>query len=122
MVRGAIALVLLVELAVWLDALRDGAVGGRGSYRAVVPDAGELARVLADAGSSREVRVAAAVALGAIDPLKLRVAASEIADSVVRRVADAACEERAPDGLEDEIERALEASAQRSAVHARKAT
>jgi hypothetical protein len=89
----------------WIDALRALAKHERVDYRVPALDARALFDVLADPSASREHRAAAAIALAANEEHapKLRVAADDVADAIVRRVAVAAT---AHD--EAELEKAIE--------------
>lgn len=94
----------------WLASLRRiGGDAGSG-YRVAPIEERDLLGVLSDAQASSEIRVAAAVALGAKKERasRLRVAADEVADPVVRRIAIAATEED-DDSLEMEVAKALRA-------------
>ncbi len=70
----------------WIEAIR--AVGeGTTNYRVAPIDERSLENVLADASAPVEARAAAAVALRAKDPERLRIAIEEVADADVRGVA-----------------------------------
>lgn len=79
----------------WIAALRAQGRSERADYRVAALDSRALFDVLVDPAATRELRAAAAVALAASDEHapRLRVAADDVADDVVRRVALAAAEE-----------------------------
>lgn len=92
----------------WIASLRELATDGASGYRVAALDARALFAILADAGASRELRAAAATALGGHQEHapRLRIAADDVADLVVRRVAMASASGD-PDGaalLEDELD------------------
>jgi hypothetical protein len=94
----------------WLASLRRiGGDAGAG-YRVAPLEERDLIGVLSDAQAPAELRVGAAVALGANKERapRLRVAADDVADPVVRRIALAATEED-DDSLEIEVAKALRA-------------
>ncbi len=98
----------------WIASLRELAVDGAGGYRVAALDDNALFAILTDAGAARELRAGAAVAIGARQEHapRLRVAADDVADPVVRRVA-VACAESDPDAaavLEAELDEALRVS------------
>lgn len=91
----------------WIAALRQIGAAGDGGYRVAAVDERELFGVVGDAHAPSELRVAAAIALGAnVDHApRLRVAADDVADPVVRRIALAATEDES--ALAVEVENAL---------------
>jgi len=82
----------------WIASLRELASDGTRGYRAAALDENALFAILADAGAARELRAGAAVALAIRQEHapRLRVAADDVADPVVRRVA-VACAEADPE-------------------------
>ncbi len=95
----------------WVASLRGLAAAGGSGYRVAALDEQALFAVLVDPAASRELRVAAAVVLGAKEEHapRLRVVADEVADPLVRRVAVASLDDADADALAEELE---EASAQ----------
>lgn len=77
------------SLDAWLAGLRALGSGEGTGYRLAAVDDEALFATLASASASRELRAAAAVVLGASGrhAARLRVAADDVADPVVRRVA-----------------------------------
>jgi hypothetical protein len=100
----------------WIEALR-GIGNQRGTgYRVAQVDDADLFGVVGDAQAPTELRAAAAIALGANPEHapKLRVAADDVADPVVRRVVLAATAEDA--ALELELDHALAEDRRRAKV------
>lgn len=79
----------------WIARLRAQGRSERADYRVAALDGRALFDVLVDPSATRELRAAAAVALAASEEHapRLRIAADDVADDVVRRVAIAAAEE-----------------------------
>jgi hypothetical protein len=110
----------------WIASLRGLATDGASGYRVAALDARALFAILADAGASRELRAGAAIALGGRQEHapRLRIAADDVADPVVRRVA-VAFASGDPEGaalFEDELDEVFggpRASAERSATSRR---
>lgn len=75
----------------WVATLRSRARAA-GGYREPALDPSEMVDVLRDPDAPKDVRVGAAVALHAIDPSRVRIAADEVADPDVRRIAVLAAE------------------------------
>ena len=92
----------------WIASLRGLAAAGGSGYRVAAIDDQALFGVLVDPGASRELRVAAAVVLGAKEDHapRLRVVADDVADPLVRRVAVAALDDADADALAEELEEA----------------
>jgi hypothetical protein len=90
----------------WIAALRELGARRQGGYRAVPIEDRDLLAMVADAQAPAELRAAAAVALGANEEQapKLRVAADDVADPAVRRVALATTESEA--ALEEALDEA----------------
>lgn len=98
----------------WIAALRELATDGASGYRVAALDEHALFAILADAGAPRELRAGAAVAISVRQEHapRLRIAADDVADPVVRRVA-VACAETDPDRatlLEDELDEVFRGS------------
>lgn len=110
----------------WVASLHELATDGASGYRVAALDARALFAILADAGAPRELRAGAAIALGGRQEHapRLRIAADDVADPVVRRVAVASASGD-PEGaalFEDELYEVLggsRASAERSATSRR---
>jgi hypothetical protein len=98
----------------WIASLRDLSTDGARGYRTAALDEHALFAVLGDAAAPRELRAGAAVAIAnrqAHAP-RLRLAADDVADPVVRRVA-VACTDTDPDRaalLEAELDETLDAA------------
>jgi hypothetical protein len=95
----------------WIASLRELATDGASGYRVAALDARALFAILADAGAARELRAGAAIALGGRKEHapRLRIAADDVADPVVRRVAVASASGD-PAGaalLEDEVDEVI---------------
>jgi len=92
----------------WIASLRGLAASGGSGYRVAALDEHALFAVLVDATASRELRVAAALVLGAKTEHapRLRVVADDVADALVRRAAVAAIEDDDPEALAEELEAA----------------
>jgi hypothetical protein len=110
--NGAAATTLLARgtrpVREWLASLRRiGGDAGSG-YRVAPLEERDLLGVMSDAQAPAELRVGAAVALGANKERapRLRIAADEVADPVVRRIALVATEED-EDSLEMEVAKAI---------------
>jgi hypothetical protein len=98
----------------WIAGLRELATDGASGYRVAALDERALFAILGDAGAPRELRAGAAVAIGVRQEHgpRLRIAADDVADPVIRRVA-VACAEADPDRaalLEDELDEAFRGS------------
>ena len=98
----------------WIASLRELSTDGAGGYRVAALDEHALFAILADAAAPRELRAGAAVAIGIRHEHapRLRIAADDVADPVVRRVA-VACAETDPERaavLEAELDEAFRAA------------
>ncbi len=92
----------------WIASLRGLAAAGGSGYRVAAVDEQALFAVLVDPSAARELRVAAAVVLGAKEEHapRLRVVADDVADPLVRRVAIASLDDEDADALAAELEEA----------------
>ena len=107
----------------WIASLRELASDGASGYRVAALDEHALFAILADAAAPRELRAGAAVAIGIRQEHapRLRIAADDVADPVVRRVA-VACAETDPERaslLEAELDEAFR-GAQATALTSRR--
>jgi hypothetical protein len=98
----------------WIASLRDLSTDGASGYRTAALDEQALFAILGDAAAPRELRAGAAVAIANRQEHapRLRLAADDVADPVVRRVA-VACADTDPDRaalLDAELDEALEAA------------
>jgi hypothetical protein len=99
----------------WVASLRDLSTDGASGYRIAALDEHALFAILGDAAAPRELRAGAAVAIANRQEHapRLRLAADDVADPVVRRVA-VACADADPERaalLEAELDEALGAAA-----------
>jgi hypothetical protein len=99
----------------WITSLRELATDGAGGYRVPALDEHALFAILGDAAAPRELRAGAAVAIGVREEhaSRLRIAADDVADPIVRRVAVASAEGGDADSaalLEAELDEVLRAS------------
>jgi hypothetical protein len=78
----------------WITSLRELATDGAGGYRVPALDERALFAILTDAAAPRELRAGAAVAIGVREEhaSRLRIAADDVADPIVRRVAVASAD------------------------------
>ena len=108
----------------WIASLRDLSTDGANGYRVAALDESALFAILADAAAPRELRAGAAVAIANRQEHapRLRLAADDVADPVVRRVAIASAGAD-PDRaalLEAELDEALGAAAEPTARTSRR--
>ncbi len=92
----------------WIASLRGLAAAGGSGYRVAAVDEQALFAVLVDPGAARELRVAAALVLGAKEEHapRLRVVADDVADPLVRRIAVASLDDEEANALAAELEEA----------------
>lgn len=78
----------------WIASLRELATDGASGYRVAALDERALFAILSDSAAPRELRAGAAVAIGVRQEhaSRLRIAADDVADPVVRRVAVASAD------------------------------
>ena len=100
----------------WIISLRELATDGTGGYRVPALDERALFAILGDAAAPRELRAGAAVAIGVREEhaSRLRIAADDVADPIVRRVAVASADGDAESAalLEAELDEVLRATAE----------